>query len=258
MAIDIPLARRDLIAQRLARGEAVVATALAVEFQVSEDAVRRDLRALAAEGLCRRVYGGALPLAQLALGARPLAARMDADRERKLALARTAAATVQPGEFVFLDTGSTNLALVECLPEDHDLTVATNSVDIAAALVRRGDLRLLMVGGSIDAEVGGCVDASAVQAVAALNIDRCFLGACALSARGGIGAYHHADAVFKRALLAASQHRVALLTTDKLDARAPHRVAPSRRLDQIVVERDAPSAALAALRKAGSQVLLNT
>ncbi|WP_247655764.1 DeoR family transcriptional regulator, partial [Hydrogenophaga aromaticivorans] len=78
MHTDIPLERRDLIAQRLAQGQPVVAAALAAEFQVSEDAIRRDLRALAAEGRCRRVYGGALPPLP---GALPMAVRMDAGRE---------------------------------------------------------------------------------------------------------------------------------------------------------------------------------
>lgn len=48
MQTPIPLARRDVIAARLAGGTAVVAAALAQEFDVSEDAIRRDLRALAA------------------------------------------------------------------------------------------------------------------------------------------------------------------------------------------------------------------
>ena len=147
MEITIPLARRDVIAERLGRGEPVVAAALAAEFDVSEDAIRRDLRSLAAEGRCRRVYGGALPLLP---ESKPMAARVDESRDRKAALARRAAATVQPGEFIFLDAGSTNLLLAECLPEDHVGTVATNSIDIAAAVLRRGDLSLLMVGGSVD------------------------------------------------------------------------------------------------------------
>ena len=101
---------------------------------MSEDAIRRDLRALAAEGLCRRVYGGALPLSRAAA---PMRARMEEGRERKQALARRAASLIEPGQFVFLDSGSTNLALVEYLPDDFDLTVATNSIDIAAAALRR-------------------------------------------------------------------------------------------------------------------------
>ena len=54
-----------------------------------------------------------------------------------------AASLVKPGQFMFLDSGSTNLALISCLPEDFELTIATNSIDIAAAALRRSDLRLI-------------------------------------------------------------------------------------------------------------------
>lgn len=252
MSIEIPIARRDLIQQRLAQGQAVVASALAAEFGVSEDAIRRDLRALAAEGRCRRVYGGALPLHP---ASKPMAARMGEDGARKDALARMAVQTIQAGEFIFLDAGSTNLAMVEHLPEDWGLTIASNSIDIAMAVQQRGDLPLLMVGGSVDPESGACLDAAALQAVAAMNIDRCFIGACALSARAGLGAIHHADALFKRAVLAASQTSVALVATEKLMAKVPHRVAWAKDLGQIVVEADAPQNVLEELSQAGARLL---
>ena len=91
MTLESPLARRDVILGRLAQGQSVVAAALALEFEVSEDAIRRDLRALAAEGRCRRVYGGALPLSKAMA---PMAARMEEARDRKQALARKAASLV--------------------------------------------------------------------------------------------------------------------------------------------------------------------
>jgi DeoR/GlpR family transcriptional regulator of sugar metabolism len=193
--------KRDVILGRLAQGQSVVAAALALEFEVSEDAICRDLRALAAEGRCRRVYGGALPLSKATA---PMAARMEEARDRKQALARRAASVVKPGQFVFLDSGSTNLALVSCLPEDFELTIATNSIDIAAAL-RRSDLRLIMVGGAVNYGVSGCVDAPATLSLMQVNIDLGVLGACAVSFATGLSAYDFSDAAFKRALLAASR-----------------------------------------------------
>lgn len=249
---DIPHARRDAIAARLAAGHAVAAAPLAVEFGVSEDAIRRDLRALAAQGLCRRVYGGALPLSA---GSTPIATRLDEARERKDALARVAATLVQPDEMVFLDNGSTNLGIVRFLPEEQGVTIATNSIHIAAEVLKRPDLQLVMIGGAVDPVVGGCVDANAVASVAALNIDRCFLGACAVSALDGIGAFELADATFKRALRAASRHTVVLATSDKLDTRAPYRVGTIADIDRLVVEHDAPPAALEALAGAGTTCL---
>lgn len=252
MTIDPPNARRDVIARRLADGQPVSAGALAVEFDVSEDAIRRDLRALAAEGKCRRVYGGALPLSPISV---PMAARLDGDQAQKRALARAAATTIRPGEFVFLDSGSTNLALVEFLPEDAELTIATNSVDIAAAALRRQDLRLIVLGGQADPMIGGCVDAVAMQALMQMRFDRAFIGACSVS-DDGIGAAQLDDATFKRAVIAGAKRTVVLVTNDKLGREAPHRVAGLAGIDMLVVEASASDAQRAALDAAGCRTIL--
>jgi len=277
MPDEPPLARRDVIANRLAQGHSVVAGALAQEFAVSEDAIRRDLRALADEGLCRRVYGGALPISPASIS---MATRTEVDRDRKMSLARSAAGAIQPGEFLFLDSGSTNLALAGVLPEDYGLTVATNSVAIAAAVLRRQDLKLILIGGQVDPLIGGSVDGAAVQSVSLLNVDRCFIGACAVSAGAagsgaagggavesgatgsgavgagaGLSAFHSSDAIFKRALLAVSAHCSTLITTDKFAARAPYRVAPLTAIQMLVVEHDAPRHLLDPLIQAGVSLL---
>lgn len=255
MTNDIPLARRDLIGLRLDQGQGAVASALAQEFGVSEDAIRRDLRALAAEGRCRRVYGGALPVLPVSPASTPLAQRIGEKLDSKAALGQAAAGLVQPGECVFLDNGSSNLAIVNFLPREHGLTVATNSVQIAAEILKRGDVQLIMVGGMVDPATGGCIDAQAVEQVRLLNIDRCFLGACAVSVRSGIAAFDAADAMFKRVLLAASAQVAVLATTDKLETRAPHRVGTVADITQLIVEHDAPAATLAALTRAGATIV---
>jgi DeoR/GlpR family transcriptional regulator of sugar metabolism len=249
---ELPLARRDEIARRLGEGQPVVAAALAVEFGISEDAIRRDLRALAAEGRCRRVYGGALPLLPASI---PMFARIDEFRERKEALARAALPLIRRGALLFLDSGSTNLALVAFLPEDFELTVATNSIDIAAAVLRRSDVQLIMIGGVVDPTVGGCIDGAAIQNVTQMNIDHCLIGACAISPANGVSAFSMADATFKRAVLAASQHSVILAMSDKFTARASHRIATIKQIDHVIVEHDIPRAAHAALSSAGTSVL---
>lgn len=246
MSIDIPLARRDVIAHRLSQGEPVVAAALAVEFNVSEDAIRRDLRALAAEGLCRRVYGGALPVSG---HTQPMFARIDKDKGRKQALARRAVQSIQPGETLFLDAGSTNLELVEFLPEDQELLVVTNAIDIASAVLRRPDLKLLMLGGTVDPTVGGSVDAVAVQGASALRIDRCFLGTCGIDLKHGATAVLHSDAVFKRAVLEVTEHCVVLAMNHKFTSKAPHRVCTLKDVVLMVVEHDVPADHIEPLRR---------
>jgi DeoR/GlpR family transcriptional regulator of sugar metabolism len=121
----LPPDRRQQIAYRLARGRAVVAAALAQEFGVSEDAIRRDLRVLAQEGLCQRVYGGALPLSPAST---PIEVRSGEDAARKRALARAALGLIAKGQTIFLDTGSTPLQLAGLLPRDSGLRVVLHSV----------------------------------------------------------------------------------------------------------------------------------
>lgn len=247
MSTELPLGRRDEIAERLTAGQAVVASALAIEFEVSEDAIRRDLRALAAEGRCRRVYGGALPISSTAV---PLAKRIDEDRPGKRALAVIGAQEVRSGECIFVDSGSTNLSIVDALPDEADLTLVTNAPDIAAAALRRADLTVIMIGGLIDPMVGGCVDAVAVQTISQMRFDRAFIGACAVTP-DGIAALHHADAAFKRHLLPLAAQTVVLATTAKLDVRAPHLVAPLERIDLLVVEYSATRDQRVALETGG-------
>lgn len=248
-----PVARREQIAQRLERGQTVIAGVLADEFSVSEDAIRRDLRALAAEGRCRRVYGGALPLSPASTS---MSVRTGEDLERKQALAAVAAGFIAPGEVIFLDNGSANLALAALLPDTLNLTVITNSIPIAAALFERPGLALMVVGGAISRDIGGAVDASAVMAVQQLSIDRCFLGACALSVAHGACAFDAADAVFKRALVQASHAVSLMVVNEKLETRAPHRIAPLDAFDALILEPDAPEAVLQGLTKGGAKIRL--
>jgi DeoR/GlpR family transcriptional regulator of sugar metabolism len=229
-----------------------VAAALAIEFKVSEDAIRRDLRALAADGLCRRVYGGALPILPVAS---PLAARLDAELARKEALAETALKLIKPGELLFLDSGSTNFTLVDIFPDDFDVTVATNSVEIAAAVLRRQDIKLVLLGGSVDPLVGGSVDAAAVRSLMQMNIDRCFIGACSISAKSGVSAFNVSDAAFKRALLESSARSVVLAMNEKMSIRAHHRIAEVREIEHLVVEHDIPAGELQALQRTGTSVV---
>ena len=124
----LPEERVAAIRARLDQDGRVVAAELARALGATEDTIRRDLRELAARGLCRRVYGGPLP-ASLASGG--LSERAGRGAEAKAALAREAARLVEPGQLAFLDSGSTNLSLAGALPAKAGLTVAANSPSIA-------------------------------------------------------------------------------------------------------------------------------
>jgi DeoR/GlpR family transcriptional regulator of sugar metabolism len=248
---ELPLGRRRQIADRLVRGEAVIATSLATEFRVSEDAIRRDLRALASEGVCKRVYGGALPRSPAAL---PIDVRSEEDVERKRALARAALRLLRARQTLFLDTGSTNLHLAAQLPSDLALTVVTNSVPVAATLMSRPGIALVLIGGSVNATVGGCVDARSIAEMRRFRIDLCFLGACAFSLDHGIAGLDMADVDFKRGLLDVSTNAALMLTSTKIGTSAAFHIGPVTDVAHFVFEHDAPASVVSALRRTGADI----
>src|SRR3712207_6215006 len=105
----LPAERRDLLLARLRTDGKVVAKDIAAELGVAEDNIRRDLRDLAAAGLCQRVYGGALPAAPAAAD---YATRPSVSPASKRRVATAAAALIRPGATVLLDGGTTALAVV--------------------------------------------------------------------------------------------------------------------------------------------------
>src|SRR6201994_3987711 len=245
--------RKNEIESRLLRGLSVNATALAKEFLVSEDAIRRDLRALAAEGKCKRFYGGGLPISPDGVS---LEHRLLSHSKEKRALALAALTLVSEASTIFLDSGSTNLALAREMPPDRSLTIATNSISIASALLERKHFKVIVLGGEIDRDTGAAIGLSAIREAERLSFDLCFLGACAVSMSLGIGAFQLADAEFKSTLLARSDRTAALVTTDKVETRAPFQVAALAVLDHVVLEADTSEETVSSFSDAGPKVLL--
>lgn len=229
----LPNQRRAAILEVLARGEAVSAAKLAADFAVSEDAIRRDLRKLAAEGLCEKVYGGALPVAP---SAQPVSVRSTEDIERKEALVKAALSLIRPRDCLFLDVGSTNIVLAERLPLNLELTVVTNSVPVIAKLMGRKGLNLFSLGGAVNAGVGGTTGSQAIRALANFQFDLTFLGTCGLCRQTGVSAFDAGDADVKRAAVQNSRRVVILATAEKLGSRLPHRILPYERIDCLVLE----------------------
>ena len=162
---------------------------------------------------------------------------------------------MRPGQIVFFDAGSTNAAIVRALPPGLGIVIATNAPDIAADLVGRPGVELIVIGGRVDPRSGAALGARALRDAREIRVDLAFLGACAVDAEAGVAAFDAEEAEFKRLIAEGAKAVAAAVTTDKLGTAAPFAVMPASRLTHLVVEADAPEAALAALRRAGVDVL---
>lgn len=232
-----PGERQRLIQERLGRHGRVIATDLASEFGVSEHSIRRDLSALAAAGLCKRVYGGAILMRE---SEDPMDVRVLQDSSRKERLGKTAASFLTSGQHVFIDAGSTNMAIACSIDPKLQLTVATNSPLIAVQLMKLPRAEVILLGGRLNPMTGGVTGLRSVQQLQQFNFDCCFIGACAIDPDNGVTAFELEDADFKRAVIAASGQLVVAVTNEKLSSVAHYQVAECGEVAALVVEHDAP------------------
>ncbi len=230
----LPQERQQRILALLKANGRVVASELAVTFDVSEDSIRRDLREMAGKGLCRRVYGGALlPTAHFDA----LPERMQRQDGERSALAGYAASLVKPGQTVLLDAGSTNVEIAQAL-RGKQVTVITNAPTVAAALCGDAVTEVVMIGGRVDPASGGAIGVIALQQLAELQVDVCIPGTCAVDPASGVWGINAEEVAFKQAMLRVSGVSIIVASGDKLATRATFRIGAIERVDHLVVADD--------------------
>jgi DeoR family fructose operon transcriptional repressor len=243
--------RRDELLRRLEESGYVSASTAAAELGVSEMTIRRDLGRLAAEGLVRRVVGGA-SVADGGAGVPFELRRTEATREKE-AVARAALPLLADAAVVALDAGTTVAALARRLPAG--LTVVTHSVPVITACTAREDLDVVALGGAYHRATRSFAGPSTRAGLADLAVDVAVLSATAAGAAGVFSADQW-DADTKRAMAAIADRVVLLLDHRKLGARAPMRVLGLEQAWAVVVDDQVTPDQLAVLRDRCERVVV--
>lgn len=231
-------ARQSSILRELQLSEAVRVTDLAATLGVSEMTVRRDVEALDAKGLLRKIHGGATRMAQLSAVEPGFASNADRQLEAKTAIAQMARSLVEPGMTVALTGGTTTYRLATLLNSVEGLTVVTNSLKAAEALNLRQPAhgtKVIVTGGErtpSEALVGPVASA----AINSLNADICFLGVHGVDARRGLSSPNLVEAETNRAFVRSAARLMVLADHSKFDVRALACIAPLAEVDTLITD----------------------
>ena len=239
--------RWERILKRLNSDVTVRISTLAEQFGVTTETIRRDIDTLTQRGLVSRTYGGA---ASRSLAGEPgLAqrrARNVAERER---IARTAAALVQPGDVLMVDSGSTTYHFARALAAAHmDLTVLTNCIPVAQALGAAAECRVLLCPGLFSETEHAVFGQETTGFLERFHANKAFIGA------GGITAQMVTDADaeacwVKRKMIEKADRSVLLVDHSKFECRLFDTVCELAEIGDLVVDRRPPEAIARALRK---------
>jgi DeoR/GlpR family transcriptional regulator of sugar metabolism len=205
--------RHSAILSALHAGGAVRVADLATELDVSEMTVRRDLDALDAQNLLRKVHGGAV--IRYNRGEEPWWFQKAAvQRAEKAAIAHAAAATVEDGMTIAIGAGTTTTELARLLRHRPSITVVTNSVSVFVELtdpaaIGAGAPMVFLSGGvrtPSDALVGPVADA----AIASFRVDATYLGVHGFDPDAGLTSPNIAEAQTNRTLIGIADRLVVL------------------------------------------------
>ncbi|MFC1681855.1 DeoR/GlpR family DNA-binding transcription regulator [Pseudomonadota bacterium] len=249
-----PRERQSTIADFIRQKGRVSVNELAATFQSSPETIRRDLGVLSDAGKIRKIHGGATQPAICGEG--PFQQRMGENVAAKRAIARNAARLLSPGDTLFVDTGSTTLAFAEELVEIDDLTVITNSAEIAK-VIGNGNrtATVFLVGGNYNSDNHETVGAMAIEQIRAFRAHLAVLTVGGLDADAGAMDYSADEAQLARAMIERSGKVIMLADSTKFGRIATFSLGPLENFDCLVCEEQPSQSLMDALYRENVEIV---
>ncbi|MBZ9602979.1 DeoR/GlpR family DNA-binding transcription regulator [Phyllobacterium chamaecytisi] len=216
--------RQDEIRRQLAANGRVRVEAIARALDVSTETVRRDLTELEGRGLLRRIHGGAIPFH--VHQEPPLAERARVQVRAKTRLGLVAADLVKDGMSIFIDSGSTQSACARHLIGRTNLTVTTNSLDIAMNLSRSPEIHIRLAPGILRKSDNSTGGQDTVNYIDRFAFDLALVGIGACDAELGWMDFDEDEANLRRLVLRRAGKLVILADSSKFGKRAAVQTYP--------------------------------
>jgi DeoR family fructose operon transcriptional repressor len=247
--------RQQRILDMVLKSGAVSTARAARALDVSEETARRDFEMLEAEGLLSRRHGGAVRLNDSHRDL-PLDSRESANVEEKKALAKSALALINAGDFLFFDASTTVFHLARLLP-NIELTVLTPALKVAIELARRPAIRVILSGGTV-----GHGSLSCEGDLAAASLERCQVKKAFFSCRGvdpqrGLSEANLEQADLKRQMMNLAEQTILLADHSKIGVKSSWFFAKLSDVDTFIADRKPGQAVMRALNTGGVKLILS-
>lgn len=225
---------RHIVDRLDAVGRVEVGT-LASSLDVAPETIRRDLRLLEQQGLLQRVHGGAVRRTGRPLS--PFDGTTPEHPPEQLRLAELVIDCLPAEATLFIEASPLTWALAESLsskPQAADLTIVTNSLDVAVVMSRVEDLHIYNVGGGVDQETRAQQGAWALDEISRFRVELALLAPTGVTVDGGVFAATPMAAAIMAAGIHSADQVWLLLEADRLGRPGFVQAAPIDVVDQIL------------------------
>ena len=228
---------------------------LAAQLHVTPKTIRLDLERLEGMNLLQRVHGGAVISKQ-----QPSSFPMEQSREKnqaeKARIAAKALTMLAPHDVIFMDDGSTSLALAKLLG-GFPITVLTNDLQIVNELMYKPNVTLFVAGGCVKRDGNSCViyGEDCIQFVKKYRVNKLFLGISTITPKDGLMIYYYGDRSTKRALMSTADRIICMIDSSKFGHTAFMAVAKVSEIDTIITDRGLSPQEAEQYRALGARVI---
>lgn len=245
--------RRDKIFRCITQKGRTTVDELIDGFKVSGATIRRDLEFLERQGLVQRTHGGAISQSRVIFEP-DYSEQKERFVEEKRRIGREASKLVKEGEVVFLEASTTVLQLTKYIRNKRNLTIVTNSLDIARELEGNKGIELILTGGTLKrrtrALIGSLTEASFEQ----IRVDKAFMGISALDISYGITMATLEEAQTRKKIHQAANKIIVLSDHSKFGKQNFAYIAPANSIDILITDKGIPEGTKKEMEKMGIEV----
>src|ERR1700712_1547037 len=242
--------RHALIIKEINLHNKVLSSDLALQLNVSEDTIRRDLNEMDEAGTIVKVHGGALSRSFHY----PFQHNDIYAGDAKKQIAKKAIDMIKDGMVVLTSGGTTILQMVRMLPPDRTATIFTISPLVALQLADHPLITVILIGGQFSKNSQVCVGTQVVSYLNEIRFDVCFLGTNGVSIGDGLTDSDLDIVQVKKAMIKASNKLVIMCVAEKLNTVQRMRVCELHQIDCIITDLEPDDAALQAYRRENIQL----
>ena len=231
----LAIERRNAILAKLATDGKVIVSDLSVEFNVTEETIRRDLEKLDKEGLAKKTYGGAIVLETHGADL-PFNVRKRVNANLKENIAQKIADLISDGDSIILDSSTTAISVTKYIKNRENLTLITNSVEILLELSDKSGWKILSTGGKLKNGSLALVGASAEQMIRDYHVHIAVCSSKGIDMNMGISDSNEEDASMKKAIFSSADRKILAIDSTKFNRRSFVKVFSVSDVDTVVTD----------------------
>ena len=211
---------------------------LCENFGVSKNTIRRDINELEEQGIIQKVYGGIVLKEAEIMSLEPFSAREIRNINEKKKIAAVAAALVNDGEVIYIDSGTTTMHLLPHLAEKNFLTIVTASVYVLELATRYSNLNVIATGGNLQPPIKALVGPSVLDCIRNYNFSKIFLASTGITIEHGATNASPLECEVKRELVRKSCAKYLLVDNSKFDVASLMTYSNLTDLDNIITDKN--------------------